>query len=75
MAFQAVVHDDFFDKLSFINKILTEIRPQLGEERRTHGDQNAVVEIHDGEKGDSHPCTCGYAFEKLCKYSKSNLRS
>lgn len=46
MAFQAVIDDDVFDKLRFVNKIGTQIPPQLGEERRTHCVQDTAAIIH-----------------------------
>jgi hypothetical protein len=49
VAFQAVVIDNVFDELRFINKVGTQIRPQLGEERRTHV-QNTGAVIHGERK-------------------------
>jgi hypothetical protein len=49
MASQVVIDDDVFDELRFVNEIWTQIRPQLGEERRTHSVQDTDAVIH-GEK-------------------------
>ena len=55
MASQAVIDDDVFDKLRFVNEIWTQIPSQIGEERRIHGLQDTAAVIH-GERwglGDS----------------------
>jgi hypothetical protein len=49
VACQAVVVDDFFYKLRFVNKVGTQITPQIGEKGRTHNIQDTAAVIHDRE--------------------------
>jgi hypothetical protein len=50
IACQAFIDDNAFDKLRFVNEIWTQIPPQLGEERGTHGVQDTDAVVHgDGE--------------------------
>jgi hypothetical protein len=50
VACQAVIVDDVFDELRFVNEIWTQIRPQDREERRTHSVQNTGAVIHGERK-------------------------
>lgn len=48
----SVVVDKVFDQFRFVNKVGTQLCPQVGEERRTHSVQNASAVIH-GEENQS----------------------
>ena len=52
MAYQAMINNDVFNKLRFVNEKRTQILSQLGEEVRTHRVQDAALVIH----GDNQRC-------------------